>query len=87
MYNLSAHVTKFVASNVGNLEVTMKTTPKMVADEYIQSLKQPKEVVAVEFEMIDKDEYGIILTKPIPKITKSEQYPDGLLTVTKIHHK
>lgn len=67
-------------------------------DDYIQSLKQPKELVAIEVQeciirhsqCVNKcasypSECFCEMTKHI-EITKSEQYPDGLLTVKKYYY-
>lgn len=60
----------------------------------IQSLNQPKKLVAIEVEPYFTDEAerleGLMRDgegiKPEPLIVKSEEYPDGLLTVQKYYH-
>lgn len=47
MYMLAAFVTDFIAGRKGDF---MTTTPKNVADKFIQSLSQPKMPIGFEFE-------------------------------------
>lgn len=51
MYMLSAKVVNDIASNIGNADWNFFTTPKMIADDFIQSLRPKKRIIGATVEM------------------------------------